>query len=149
MSTFCPQCAASMPDNASFCPGCGRAMRGERADGKVGALPVNLAGALAYFTLIPAVIFLLVEPYKHNRFVRFHSFQCLGLWLASAMIGAVVRIASFVLGFVPIIGHLLVWLIGMVVSLAFVIAWVVLVVKALQGEMFQLPVIGEFADKQA
>ena len=32
---------------------------------------------LAYFTIIPAIIFLLIEPYNRNRFVRFHSFQCL------------------------------------------------------------------------
>ena len=37
----------------------------------------NVAGMLAYFTIIPAIIFLLIEPYNRNRFVRFHSFQCL------------------------------------------------------------------------
>ena len=31
------------------------------------------AGALAYVTIIPAIIFLLVEPYNKNSFVRFHS----------------------------------------------------------------------------
>jgi hypothetical protein len=36
-----------------------------------------VAGMLAYFTIIPAIIFLLIEPYNRNRFVRFHSFQCL------------------------------------------------------------------------
>jgi uncharacterized membrane protein len=37
----------------------------------------------------------------------------------------------------------------MVVSLAFVMIWIVLVIKALQGEMFKLPLAGEFAEKQA
>ncbi len=138
-----------MPDTAAYCPGCGRAMRPvERAQGTVGALPETLAGALAYFTILPAIVFLFVEPYSKNRFVRFHSFQCIGLWLAGVVIGAVLRIVGFVLFFVPVLGHLLVWLMSMVVSLAFVAVWVVLVVKALQGEMFKLPLVGDFAERQ-
>src|SRR5271155_1592991 len=148
MSIPCPDCAAEMPDTAAYCPGCGRSMLPvERAHGMVGMLPETLAGALAYF-LLPAIGFLLVGPYNKNRFVRFHSFQCLGLWLLAVVVGAVLRIAGFVLFFIPVLGHLLVWLISMVVSLAFFVIWVVLVVKALQGEMFKLPVLGDFAERQ-
>ena len=39
----------------------------------------NAAGALAYLTVIPAIIFLIVEPYNKNSFVRFHSWQCIFL----------------------------------------------------------------------
>jgi uncharacterized membrane protein len=147
MPISCPQCAASMPDAAAFCPGCGRAMRPvERAQGTVGALPETLAGALAYF-LLPAIAFLLVEPYNKNRFVRFHSFQCLGLGLAGVVVGALLRVVGFALFFVPALGRLLFLLVSMVVSLAFFAVWVVLVVKALQGEMFKLPVVGDFAER--
>ena len=60
-----------------FCPACGRPMH-ERARARpVGALPENVAGALAYFTFIPAIVFLSRPPYKKNRFLRFHSLQCL------------------------------------------------------------------------
>jgi len=139
-----------MPDAAAYCPACGGAMHSpERVQGTVGALPETVAGALAYFTLIPAILFLLVEPYNKNRFVRFHSFQCLGLWLLAVVVGALLRIAGFVLFFIPVLGHLLVWLMSMVVSLAFFVVWVVLVVKALQGEMFKLPVLGDFAERQS
>ena len=31
-------------------------------------LAENIAGMLAYFTIIPAIIFLLIEPYNRNRF---------------------------------------------------------------------------------
>ena len=31
----------------------------------------NVAGLLAYVTIIPAIIFLVIEPYNRNRFVRF------------------------------------------------------------------------------
>jgi uncharacterized membrane protein len=139
-----------MPDAAADCPGCGHAMPlVERARGTVGALPENLAAALAYFTIIPAIVFLLVEPYSRNRFVRFHSFQCLGLWLVAVVGGALLRVAGFVVFFIPGLGHLLVWLLSMVVSLAFIAVWAVLVVKALQGEMFKLPGVGDFAEQQA
>lgn len=120
----------------------------ERAHGRVGVLPEGLAGALAYFFL-PAIVFLLVEPYSRNRFVRFHSFQCIGVFLAAVVIGAVLRITGVVLSVIPALGNLLVWLVSLVVSLALVVTWVVLIVKALQGEMFKLPLIGEIAEQQA
>jgi uncharacterized membrane protein len=119
----------------------------ERARGTVGGLPETLAGALAYF-LLPAIVFLLVEPYKGNRFVRFHSFQCIGLCLAGVVIGASLRVVGFLLFFIPLLGHLLVVLVSMVISLGFFAIWVVLVVKALQGEMFKLPLVGDFAERQ-
>jgi uncharacterized membrane protein len=132
-----------MPDTAAYCPGCGRAMHPvERAHGMVGMLPETMAGARAYFCL-PAVVFLLVEPYNKNRFVRFHSFQCLGFFLVGVVVVATLRVLGFLLYFVPVIGHFLVWLVSMVVALAFFMIWVVLIVKALQGEMFKLPLVAE------
>jgi uncharacterized membrane protein len=139
-----------MPDAAAYCPGCGRAMRPvERAQGTVGGLPETLAGAMAYCTIIPAIVFLLVEPYSKNRFVRFHSLQCIGVCLVTLVVGAMLRVVGFVLFFIPVLGHLLVWLLSMVVTLAFFVVWVVLVVKALQGEMFKLPLVGDFAERRA
>jgi len=119
------------------------------AQGSVGIFPVNVAGALAYVTLLPAIIFLLLEPYNKNRFVRFHSLQCLFLWLACLVIGVAVKFAGLILFIIPVLGHLLVWLISMVVVLAAFVIWLVLVIKALQGEMFKLPVLGDFAEQHA
>ena len=121
----------------------------ERVQGNVGGLPRTIASALAYFTIIPAIIFLLVEPYKRDRFLRFHSFQCIGFWLAALVIGAVVRTAAFLLFFVPILGYLVVLLLSMLTSLGLFVIWVVLIVKALQGEMFKLPVVGDLAEQHA
>ncbi|MGB8985879.1 MAG: hypothetical protein WCC37_04525 [Candidatus Sulfotelmatobacter sp.] len=121
----------------------------ELVQGNVGVLPRTIAGALAYCTIIPAIVFLLVEPYNRDRFVRFHSFQCIGFWLAALVIGAVLRVAAFLLFFVPLLGYLVVLLLSMATSLGLFVIWVVLIVKALQGEMFQLPVVGEFAARQA
>lgn len=119
----------------------------ERARGRVGVLPETLAGALTYF-ILPAIVFLLLQPYRKNRFVRFHSFQCLGLCLVAAIVGSIIRVASVVIVFIPLLGHLFVWLVSMVVVLAFFMTWIVLIVKALQGEMFKLPVLGDFAEER-
>ena len=42
-----------------------------------GGLSDNVAGMLAYFTIIPAIVLLLIEPYSKRRFVRYHAFQSL------------------------------------------------------------------------
>ena len=149
MPISCPECAAQMPDTAAFCPGCGRSMRAaERARGTVGVLPETLAGALAYF-VFPAIVFLLVEPYSKNRFVRFHSFQCFGVYLAGVVVVAILRIVGFLLFLIPVVGQPLVWLISMVIALAFLMLLIVLLVKALQGEMFKLSFLGDFAERKA
>ena len=97
----------------------------------------NAAGALAYVTIIPAIIFLIVAPYNTNSYVKFHSWQSIFL-----------GICAFVIGFIniiPILGQII-FLIGM---LGLFVAWIIVLLKALKGERFKLPVIGNLAEKQA
>jgi len=148
--TSCPHCAAQMPETAGFCPGCGRSTQAAtRVHGTVGVLPETLAGALAYLTFIPAIVFLILDPYKKNRFVRFHSVQCLLLCGAAIVFAIALKLASVVLFIIPVLGPLLVLLVSTVVALAVVVIWLVLVVKAFQGEMFKLPLLGDFAEQYA
>ena len=138
-----------MPEDAAFCAECGSPLHpSERAHGTVGVLPETLVGALAYF-LLPAIAFLLIEPYNKNRFVRFHAFQCIGASLAAVILAALLRVVAAVAAFVPFVGQLAVWLSALLASLGVIILWIVLVVKALQGETFKLPWIGDFAEMQA
>jgi len=120
-----------------------------RAQGRVGYFPESIAGALAYFTLVPAIVFLFVEPYNKNRFVRFHSVQCLLWWVVGLATGAALKLISFVLFMIPVAGPLLALLLSVIIGLAALVIWLVLVVKALQGEMFKLPVVGDFAEQHA
>jgi uncharacterized membrane protein len=137
-----------MPESAAFCPGCGLALQAEpRAQGKVGALPVSIAGALAYFTFIPAITFLILAPYNKNRFVRFHSVQCLLFWGAGILAAIAVKLATLALFIIPVLGPLLVVLVTAVTVLAAVVTWLVLLVKAFQGEMFKLAVLGDIAER--
>jgi len=144
----CPRCGIQMPDNTAFCPGCGW-NTAQPVLGTTGGIRDNIAAALAYLTFIPAIVFLVVEPFKKNRFIRFHSFQSIFLTLAAVAGGLVLKLVFLVLSLIPLLGHLLLLLISVIVFLGCVILWLVLVVKALQGEMFRLPLIGELAQRQA
>jgi uncharacterized membrane protein len=107
----------------------------------------NLVAALAYITFIPAVVFVLIEPFKRNRFIRFHSFQSIFLTVATIVIAIALRILYSILTLVPVVGYLMAWLAVAVAVLAWGILWLVLLVKALQGQSFRLPVIGSLAEK--
>ena len=172
MPISCPQCHAEMPDNAAFCPGCGRRMwvpgqearkaatsqplpRTPAVNRAVSAPAVNVSSqlkdnfiaALAYFTFIPAIVLALIDPYKSNRFIRFHAFQSIFLTLATVAIAIVMRVLYSVLVLIPVLGFLLAWLTVVVGVLGWVILWLVLLVKALRGETFRLPWIGSLAEK--
>jgi uncharacterized membrane protein len=120
-----------------------------RSQGKVGALSEPIAGALAYFTFIPAIVFLVLDPYNRNRFVRFHAIQCLLLWGAGILLAIALKLAGLLLFIIPVLGPLLVVLVATVVGLGTVVIWLVLVVKAFQGVMFRLPLLGDFAAQHA
>ena len=98
----------------------------------------NAAGALAYVTIIPAIIFLIVEPYNRNAYIRFHSWQSIFFCVAAFAV-------HLVLSLIPVIG----WILVPFASLGFLILWIILLLKALKGERYQLPIIGKFAAQQA
>ena len=146
----CPDCAAQMPAGVRFCPGCGRSMQViARAQGKVGVLSENVAGALAYFTILPAILFLFLEPYRKNLFVRFHALQCFLYTAAIVLLGVALRLADYVLFVIPVLGPLLVVVIDVVAALAAILLWFVLVAKAWRGETFKMPYLGDFAERYA
>ncbi len=152
MARFCSSCGSQLPDNVNNCPSCGK-LAVQSVGGGVAAAPSqtsasgltdNVAGLLAYITVVPAIVFLVLEPYNRNRFIRFHAFQSIffavawtALWIVLSIIGAIP-----VLGFATV----LIW---PLVGLGGLIIWVLLVVKAYGGQMFKLPVIGDMAEKQA
>src|SRR5271157_5164311 len=157
---FCSACGTQMADSAAFCPHCGKAAgqagaaetpsapppgpTGSYGTTAAPATPIaeNVAGMLAYFTIIPAIIFLLIEPYNRNRFVRFHSFQCLFTCSALILLQIVLSIFSHILPF-------FMFGIWSLLGLAELALWILLVFKAYNHEMFKLPIVGDMAEKQA
>ena len=52
-------------------------------------LSENAACGLAYITIIPAIIFLVVAPYNTNRNVKFHAWQSIFLGIAGFALGII------------------------------------------------------------
>ena len=103
--------------------------------GGTGLAP-NIAGALCYLAgFITGVVFLMLE--KDNRFVRFHAMQ--SIIVSVALIGV-----SIILGFIPILG----WAVGVLLNLVGVVLWIMLMVKAFQGEEWEVPFVGKIAREQ-
>lgn len=153
---FCAKCGAPVEAGGGSAPGAGAppppagspgGSGGSYSGGQTdGGLSDNVAGALAYFTIIPAILFLIIEPFKNRRFVRFHAFQCLFLCVAAFVFWFGFGILSVV--FASFGGSILVGMLSLVIQLGLFVVWLLLVIKAYQGQEFRLPVIGDLAAKQ-
>jgi uncharacterized membrane protein len=130
--------------DGSSCPKCAGGAAQVAITPAAAGLTDNVAGALAYVTIIPAIIFLVLEPFNKKRFVRFHAFQCIFFTIA----WVVIEFALSFLGHIPFLGWATV-LLWPLVGLVFFVIWLVLILKAYQGQMFKLPVIGDLAEQQA
>ena len=141
---FCPSCGTQLPEGATACPKCAAGGPTAGTAAPIAGLTDNVAGMLAYVTIIPAIVFLVLEPYNKRRFIRFHSFQCIFFAIA----WTVLWIGLGFIGHIPILGWatILLW---PLIGLGGLVIWVILVLKAYQGQMFKLPVIGDMAEKQA
>jgi uncharacterized membrane protein len=96
----------------------------------------NVIGLLCYIAgWISGLIFLLLE--NENKFVRFHAVQ-------SIVIFGAYTIVAIILAFIPIIGWIILYILGVI---AFIL-WIVLMVKAYQGQKYKILWAGDFAEKQ-
>jgi uncharacterized membrane protein len=159
----CPVCHNEISHQNAFCNSCGAPMAAT-AGTRVGAtaasayavraaasnsrLSENAAGAIAYLTIIPAIIFLVIEPYNKMRFVRFHSWQSIGFCVAVFLLQVCITIVEMVLHFIPGIVFLFM-LIHLAVGLVLFVLWLFVTLQASKGEWYKLPFIGDFAEKQA
>ena len=113
-----------------------------------GGLKPNIAAALGYFFWPLAIVWLVIEPYNKDRFIRFHSFQALGFAVGMVVLSIVLMVLSVVLATVPYVS-LIVSILWLVIWLAILGAWLFLMYKSYNNEKYKLPVIGDFAEKQA
>ena len=100
-------------------------------------MQANVAALLCYLVgFVTGIVFYIIE--KENKFVRFHAMQSI------VTFGAIFVLNIF-LAFVPVVG----WILMPIVSIASLILWILLMVKAYKGETFKLPIAGDIAEKQA
>src|SRR5277367_6244971 len=160
----CPVCHNEVASQTAFCNHCGGPLSAA-AGAPAGAPPAptyavqpavaagsglsdTAAAALAYVTIIPAIIFLVMEPYNRKPFIKFHSFQSIGLAVAWIAVWVVVSVMHIALHFIPLIGILFLF-VNLLVCVAFLALWLIAIIKASKGEWYKLPIIGDFAMKQA
>ncbi len=97
-------------------------------------LEPNTAGLLCYLGFwITGIIFLVIE--QENRFVRFHALQSVVTFGGLGIIGAFLRL-------IPYGGVVF----GPVVGILVLVLWVLMMVKAHQGELYRLPLAGLVAE---
>lgn len=101
--SFCQSCGAAFANGSTFCPNCANKAQAMTAPPAASAgLQPNTAGALAYLCgLITGIIFLVIDPFKTDRFVRFHAFQSIffnvawtALWIVWMIVGMVLGVVT-------------------------------------------------------
>jgi uncharacterized membrane protein len=137
---FCSSCGTLVAGGTTLCAACSSHLPTTIG----GGLTDNVAGMLAYVTIIPAIIFLVMAPYNRSRFVRFHDFQSIFF----AVAWTVLWIALSIIGMIPVLGWttVITW---PVLGILGLIIWIVLLIKANGGNVYKLPVVGDMAEKQA
>jgi uncharacterized membrane protein len=101
----------------------------------------NVASLICYVLgFITGLIFVLIE--KDNKVVRFHAFQSLFTFLP-------LTILQYVLTYILAMIAPALLIIMTIFSLAILVLWIFLMVKAFQNQMIKLPIVGDLAAKQA
>ena len=107
----------------------------EKKSSSIG-LDENVAGFLCYlFGFVTGIVFLVVE--KESRFVKFHAMQSTITFLG-------LFIVSFIISWIPILNLLVypIWILSLIL-------WLILMIKALRGERYSLPIVGKMAEEKS
>jgi uncharacterized membrane protein len=106
----------------------------------------NAAGAVSYFTFIPAIVFLLLPPYKESSYVRFHAWQsvllCMTAFAVDIILGAI-ALLTLLLGIAALAYTM------RIISLFWLVVWLACVIQAMNGKKFKIPLLGSIAEKLA
>ncbi len=162
MTLYCSACGHAAGDEDQFCAKCGnrltpgnftaesRAARPEEPAPNLpypapGAMEDHVAAMLCYIPFIgwlPALVFLVTDPYRRNRGLRFHTFQSLFTFAAVILIDAALGIVS--------VGATLRWVdeLQQIFYLAVVVLFVVMMIKTYQRQNIRLPLVGDWAARQ-
>lgn len=121
-----------------------------RPDVTVGTgLPRNIAAALAcIFPLVGGVVFYILD--RRDAFVRFYSLQSIVLGGVFFVLGIFLQISGHILGFIPLLGRLFAWSLGLfsnVLGIVFLILWVILICQAYRGKLWEMPVLWRAAKR--
>ena len=146
---YCSKCGGEVQTGVAFCPKCGQAQAGEQvtqtSQSTQTGMAENVAGLLCYLLgWITGIIFFLIDK---RPFVRFHAAQSIvvfgGLHIINIVIGIFFGAGIMMMGGFGTFGLAAV-LYGLI-SLVALVLWIVLMVKAYQGQKFEVPVAAGIA----
>ena len=112
-------------------------------------LPSNVAAALACIPLVGGIIFWILE--KRDSFVRYYAMQSIIFGAAWLLFNIVWKVVTVILISIPAIGWLfalLLGLLGALCQLAFLVIFIISVIKAFSGVRWDIPYVGPVARKQ-
>jgi uncharacterized membrane protein len=151
--SYCSKCGTLVPESAPFCQKCGQPQPASPASVAAvrSGLSQNTAALLSYVLgWLTGLIFFLIDK---RPYVRFHAAQSLitfgGIHILRIVLGVVFGVGWWFGGrhdvgrvafALPILG---------LIGLASFVLWIVLMVKAYQGQKFKLPIAGDLAENLA
>jgi uncharacterized membrane protein len=116
-------------------------------DGETRKPQANVIAALTYLLgFVTGLIFLYLEPYNQDEFIRFHARQSIGFSVAWFAIGIVFGV------FIAVLPHGLGAMLSFVLTLidiALAVYWVFLMYKAYSGERYRIPELADVVDSVA
>ncbi|HET9399376.1 MAG TPA: DUF4870 domain-containing protein [Candidatus Acidoferrales bacterium] len=164
---FCSNCGAQVADGSAFCANCGRQVSAPSAASPAPSpvapsaassfaaqpsatpgMQENVAGLLCYVLgWLTGLIFLLIDK---RPFVRFHAAQSIAVF-------GVISILYVVFGQVFVVGVAVGGAVGfgfgtlllLLLRVGAIGLWILLMVKAYQGERYKLPLFGDYAESLA
>ncbi len=151
---FCPKCGTENPEGAKFCSKCGTELGAAPApsgasETSIGLAP-NIAGLLCYIAgWITGIIFVVIE--KKSTFVKFHAWQSIMTFGILTVVQIIVSpvfsriaVATFSPGLLVASGVL-----GTIIGILGFILWIILLIQAGSGKMWKVPLVGDWAERQA
>jgi len=144
----CTKCGTMVADNVAFCPSCGTPQAAgvapamAPAAGTQSGLSENVAGLLCYVLgWVTGLIFYFIDKCP---FVRFHAAQSIVVFGGLTIIRIVLSMLFVAGGAAGLsVGFGLLTL----VSILGVVLWILLMIKAYQGEKFRIPLAADLADQ--
>jgi uncharacterized membrane protein len=152
----CAKCGATLPDHANFCASCGTRVGASAGVDQTGTtagaagIPSNIAALLCYILWpVACILFLVLDPYRRDKFVRFHAYQALYLVLVGIGLGIALRIPTTILKLIPVLGWVLNFLVWSAYGAGVFALVLFLMYKAYRGEQYRIPLIGILAAQKA
>lgn len=155
---FCASCGTVLASDVAFCGNCGKpvgtpstAPQANAAGAGAASTPLaaNVAGALTYVLgFITGILFLVLEPYKNDRFIRFHAMQSILFSAAVVAFSIAWTILWGILFDLSVSLALVASPLRLLVSLAIFAYWLFLMYQAYSRREYRIPYIGDIAAKQ-